>query len=173
MIKKTLLKTLLPITSVALIGGGIASSLTLTSCSNKKVIIKSQKQAIEYLLKNAVILPSGKYEYVINETSNKKEIKESDAALFYNKILSAYNKQSYINSMVANACFRNIEGHSFFKIGGALAIENNKLEMDFENGSNLYSIVYDISEFEKINKYDLISIEYANGIPIGDPTSNY
>jgi hypothetical protein len=33
--KKILLKTLLPIAAVALLGGGIASSLTLTSCSNK------------------------------------------------------------------------------------------------------------------------------------------
>jgi hypothetical protein len=32
--KKTILKTLLPISSIALIGGGIASSLILTSCSN-------------------------------------------------------------------------------------------------------------------------------------------
>jgi hypothetical protein len=33
--KKILLKTLFPITTVAILGGGIASSLTLTSCSNK------------------------------------------------------------------------------------------------------------------------------------------
>jgi hypothetical protein len=34
--KKILLKTLLPIATVALLGGGIASSLVLTSCSNKQ-----------------------------------------------------------------------------------------------------------------------------------------
>jgi nitrogen fixation protein FixH len=33
--KKILLKTLLPISTIALLGGGIASSLTLTSCSKK------------------------------------------------------------------------------------------------------------------------------------------
>jgi hypothetical protein len=33
--KKIILKKLLPISLVALIGGGIASSLTLTSCSNE------------------------------------------------------------------------------------------------------------------------------------------
>jgi hypothetical protein len=33
--KKILLKTILPIATVALLGGGIASSLILTSCSNK------------------------------------------------------------------------------------------------------------------------------------------
>jgi hypothetical protein len=33
---KKLFTTLLPIATVALLGGGIASSLTLTSCSNEK-----------------------------------------------------------------------------------------------------------------------------------------
>jgi hypothetical protein len=36
MSKKIFVKTLLPITSVALLGGGIASSLVLSSCSSKK-----------------------------------------------------------------------------------------------------------------------------------------
>jgi hypothetical protein len=34
--KKILAKTLLPISAIALLGGGIASSLTLTSCSKKQ-----------------------------------------------------------------------------------------------------------------------------------------
>jgi hypothetical protein len=34
--KKILLKTLLPISAAALIGGGIASSLVLSSCSSNK-----------------------------------------------------------------------------------------------------------------------------------------
>jgi hypothetical protein len=53
--KKILLKTLLPIFVVALLGGGIASSLTLTSCSNNKkdyIILNTREGVIEYLNKH-------------------------------------------------------------------------------------------------------------------------
>jgi hypothetical protein len=35
--KKIILKTLLPIATVVLLGGGIASSLVLTSCNNQYI----------------------------------------------------------------------------------------------------------------------------------------
>jgi hypothetical protein len=40
MVKQALLKTLLPTSTIVLIGGGIASSLALTSCSNEKYDIR-------------------------------------------------------------------------------------------------------------------------------------
>jgi hypothetical protein len=63
MIKKVLIKTLLPISTVTLLGGGIASLLTLTSCSSNKVILKSSAQAAKYLENNVVSLGSGTYHY--------------------------------------------------------------------------------------------------------------
>jgi hypothetical protein len=53
--KKILLKTLLPISVVALLGGGIASSLILTSCGSKKDLVlkfEDKDEVSSYLAKN-------------------------------------------------------------------------------------------------------------------------
>jgi hypothetical protein len=127
--KKFLLKTLLPITSVVLIGGGIATSLVLSSCS-KKVVLTSYMQVIEYLAKNAVILPSGSYTY--DDVEGVYEIVEYQRATFFDSILPVFNKQSYINGVIAYICYgAQNPWDSDAKI--TIAIENNKIDFTIEN----------------------------------------
>jgi hypothetical protein len=56
--KKILAKTLLPIAIVAILGGGIASSLILTNCSGsssfKQLNFFNKQQAVSYVNKNSL-----------------------------------------------------------------------------------------------------------------------
>jgi hypothetical protein len=147
--KKILLKTLLPISAIALLGGGIATSLTLSSCSSKKVVLASYMQAKKYLAKNAVILPSGSYQYEIS-AGNYPEIIESQRAIFFNNILPVYNKQSIINGIICSISNTYTE---IFELGGKITIENNKLSMSVEDEEE--TIYIDVSKFDSLNKFEI------------------
>jgi hypothetical protein len=59
--KKILAKTLLPISTIVLLGGGIASTLVLSSCGNggnKVVTFTTAAETLEYLEKNSTNCPS-------------------------------------------------------------------------------------------------------------------
>jgi hypothetical protein len=56
--KKILTKILLPISTITLLGGGIASSLILTECSNSKIIFKNPSEVGSYLSSHSVKLSS-------------------------------------------------------------------------------------------------------------------
>jgi hypothetical protein len=58
--KKILLKTLLPISAVTLLGGGIASSFILTECSNSKITFKNPSEVGSYLSSHSVKLSPNK-----------------------------------------------------------------------------------------------------------------
>jgi hypothetical protein len=159
--KKILLNTLLPISVVGLLGGGIASSLALSSCSSsKKVVLTSYMQAIEYLAKNAVILPRGNYEYIEGEDGD--EVIETQCATFFNNILPVYNKQSYINGYIANLCYLS---ENLWDIGGKITIENNKIDVV----TNMIRTIADVSKFDSLNKYEMDFTLYFNGSVLNNP----
>jgi hypothetical protein len=149
--KKILLKTLLPISAVALLGGGIATSLTLSGCSSKKVVLASYMQAKKYLAKNAVILPEGSYQY--DTEAGFPEIIESQRTTFFNNILPAYNKQSIINGVIDDICnvFEDEWEH-----GAKFTIENSKLSISVKNAEDEEETMYiDVSKFNSLNKFEI------------------
>jgi hypothetical protein len=98
--KKTLLKTLLPIASVALIGGGIASSLILSSCSKGTILTVNNYE--EYLANHVV-----KCDEKIVETDAYRDIIDVDD--FFAWLSHNYTKQVFVNSLVTRA-FNNPVG---------------------------------------------------------------
>jgi hypothetical protein len=114
--KKILAKTLLPIVSVVLIGGGIASSFVLTSCSNdKEVILSSSVAAENYIRKHARVFPSNEFHY--NAISKITEVYP-----FYDFACLYYDKQAFINGEIAE-CLS--DGGSFFDNGGKIILNKN------------------------------------------------
>jgi hypothetical protein len=88
--KKILAKTLLPISSIALLGGGwIATSLTLTSCGNKSVFLNNETKALQYLTKNSQKCPEANFTF-----------DEDSAAEILNFIVKNYSKQACINAAI-------------------------------------------------------------------------
>jgi hypothetical protein len=125
MAKQTLLKTLLPIASVALIGGGIASTFVLTSCGEKATILNNKAEAISYLQKH-------KQNTNLQREFNSAHI-DSDIAIdndyFYYLIGDTtpdsrpiYTKQAFVNGLINDIVYE-FDTDANFK----LKIYNNKL----------------------------------------------
>jgi hypothetical protein len=93
---KNILHLLLPITSIALIGGGIASSLVLTSCGNKTIILRSKREIDKYLKNNS---QNCNY-FVANIDETTDQLTEPQD--FYNFILPHYTKQAFINGIISH-----------------------------------------------------------------------
>jgi hypothetical protein len=95
--KKILTKTLLPISVVALLGGGIASSLILSSCSkDKTIVLKSNEEIIQYLQDNAQTCLESQNTFLYDSYSHAL----SSPVDFFNFIKTYYTKQAYINGFI-------------------------------------------------------------------------
>jgi hypothetical protein len=114
--KKILTKTLLPISTVVLLGGGIASSLILTNCSNS-ITFKSVADVDKYLSKHAVKLSTSGYTFMYD--SDSKQLDDSES--FYKFVYDKYNKQAYINGVLAMYA----GGSGVFANGGKIILKNN------------------------------------------------
>jgi hypothetical protein len=114
--KKILAKTLLPISTIVLLGGGIASSLVLTSCGNS-ITFKSVSDVDKYISKHAVKLSTIGDTFYYNNSSG--ELENSDS--FYRFVYDKYNKQAYINGVLALYA----GGSGVFDDGGKIILKNN------------------------------------------------
>jgi hypothetical protein len=96
--KKILAKTLLPIATVALLGGGIASSIVLNSCSEgtNESIILTVNNYEEYLANHVV-----KCEEEYFTTNSDYEINLVDD--FFVWLSHNYTKQVFVNGIIGTA----------------------------------------------------------------------
>jgi hypothetical protein len=123
---KILAKTLLPISTIALLGGGIASTFVLTSCGEKATILNNKAEAISYLQKhkqNTNLQREFDSEYI------DPDIVIDDDNYFYYLIGDTipdskpiYTKQAFVNGLI-NDMVRQFDSAVGFKF----KIYNNKL----------------------------------------------
>jgi hypothetical protein len=96
--KKILAKTLLPISTVALLGGGIASSLVLTSCSKKDGNLTfTNIESINKYLDNHSINPLADYDdpTTIDAINTEKNACELSTGIRVQVIYFDDNMQAY------------------------------------------------------------------------------
>jgi hypothetical protein len=125
--KKILTKTLLPIASIALIGGGIASSLALTSCSNGTKL--TSRNYAKYLDNHAV-----KCEDATFYINGSNEI--TDTTNFFTWLSNNYTKQVFINGIISAS----------FAGGSGVAVESIEIKSDSiigKLGENQYKFIFE------------------------------
>jgi hypothetical protein len=147
--KKILAKTLLPIATVALLGGGIASSLVLTS-SSKDLTISTQAEAAKYLLKHARVFPRSVFYYDENN-----ELINADS--FYDFAYPYYDKQAFINGYISSVMYDG--SADFFAYGGKIIL--NKDTLTFLIGGS--GTKFHISKFNHLDDYVIEQYEKGFG----------
>jgi hypothetical protein len=137
--KKMLLKTLLPIVTVALLGGGIASSLTLTSCGKSKIIFRSEDDLNSYLSKHS---SSGdEIEFAYGENGYLEDVNN-----YHSYLLPVYTRQNFINSMLFT--YAHGSGARY-----PVTLDNNEIFVNHEDGMH---VNVDIISFTSLDDFSYI-----------------
>jgi hypothetical protein len=117
--KKILAQTLLPITSITLLGGGIATSLVLTSCSSnssKVIILDTVEKVNNYLIAHKQtghdVVP-----FTFSVGGSGQRVLDSPAGYLMN-VLPLYNKQAFINGVIYQIYMKNKDNDLYIKIDG-------------------------------------------------------
>jgi hypothetical protein len=97
---KKLFTTLLPIATVALLGGGIVSSLTLTSCGKSKIIFRSKTDVDNYLLKHSSSGMPDTFYYEVSSDEDNGRLPEAEVDRYHSYLLPIFTRQNLINSIL-------------------------------------------------------------------------
>jgi hypothetical protein len=135
--KKILTKTLLPIATVALLGGGIASSLVLSSCGNKTIILRSKAEVDKYLMDNSQNCDF--FDASVNDANLLTE-----PQLFYNFILPHYTKQAFINGLISD--FLKVAGNNM-----SIIINNNSFILNQQKNDEKVKTSYEFVKWSALN----------------------
>ncbi|MDR2830873.1 MAG: hypothetical protein LBB45_07570 [Methanobrevibacter sp.] len=154
---KKLFTKLLPISTIALLGGGIASSLTLTSCSKKEIRVDASNTE-DYLVTHRQNGPDKEVEY--DENGN---IIDYSFPIY---LLKHYTKQALINYMIySTSLLSSVIGDYYFFVG------SNTIILNFYINATPVKQVYKINKFSSIFDYKLTVTAYVNDTMTGSENS--
>jgi hypothetical protein len=152
MSKKIFVKTLLPIATVALLGGGIAASLTLTSCGEKEIRL-DRTNTLDYLLSHKQDSPYKEVEYY----EDGDIVDQGSFAVFLQKY---FTKQAFINAAI---CSTYLEMDDY-----ELVLKKNTITVSYSYLSFPCVEVSEFYEFKSIFEFKLTSTFFFNNAEVGE-----